>query len=108
MPKIKCPYCGNVETVLIVYGDPSYKLIRQEEEGKIHLGGCVVREDNPRRYCKNCQECFDSNHVTAFQIHNLHFFIGGYSGKSYNITINNEHSVELRAGLSRESARTVC
>ena len=51
MPKIKCPYCGNVETVPIIYGYPSYDLFRKEEEGKVHLGGCVIREDNPRRYC---------------------------------------------------------
>jgi len=46
------------QLIKIVYGKPSPKLMQSAEEGKVHLGGCKLGEDAPRKYCVKCQKSF--------------------------------------------------
>ena len=46
------------QLIKIVYGKPSPKLMQLAEEGKVHLGGCMLGEDAPRAYCVKCQKSF--------------------------------------------------
>ncbi len=53
----KCPQCGSPRIAMIMYGLPDFsseKLKKDVEEGRIVLGGCIVRPDNPRWQCKGC------------------------------------------------------
>ena len=51
----QCPKCGSKNSVKIVYGMPSYELFQEAEVGKVKLGGCVIIEDNPEYFCKDCE-----------------------------------------------------
>jgi len=96
MPRIQCPYCGSSPVIPIVYGYPSFQLFQQAEEGKVKLGGCEVREDNPKKFCASCERTFDTVRLTFVQVHRLHFFIGGFMGTSYDLSIQqipNYHSL---------------
>ncbi|MDP7418914.1 MAG: hypothetical protein QF483_03425 [Gammaproteobacteria bacterium] len=50
----KCPECGSLSTVPILYGYPMEGAMEAARQGKIKLGGCIVRDDNPRKQCKAC------------------------------------------------------
>ena len=52
--KQKCPSCNSNNVVTIVYGMPSSELEEQAQRGEIILGGCVVTENDPELYCKDC------------------------------------------------------
>ena len=54
-----CPKCGNPDVVPIVYGEPGLKLIDEERQGKLFLGGCVVGDHDPQKHCKACGIEFD-------------------------------------------------
>ena len=52
----ECENCGEMMSP-IVYGYPSISTIRDVKRGKIALGGCIIRGDNPRWVCPdNCAE----------------------------------------------------
>ena len=55
MKKSECPKCGSSNVIKIIYGLPSYELFQDAEKGKVKLGGCIIREDNPNWYCKDCE-----------------------------------------------------
>ncbi|MBI1883479.1 MAG: hypothetical protein HYS08_04645 [Chlamydiae bacterium] len=56
-PMPACPVCGSSENVVrIVYGYPSEKLMKEADEGKVKLGGCVIGGADPRFYCKKCDK----------------------------------------------------
>jgi hypothetical protein len=40
--------------VPILYGYPMEGAMEAARQGKIKLGGCIVRDDNPRKQCKAC------------------------------------------------------
>ncbi len=50
----RCPACGSVNAVRIVYGFPTQADEKQAEEGKIRLGGDRVSEDAPDCRCRDC------------------------------------------------------
>jgi len=50
-PRI-CPNCKSSSVVPIAYGLPGLELAREEEQGKVVLGGCEVMEE--RWACKSC------------------------------------------------------
>tara|TARA_Y100001960_G_C14410237_1_gene697799 strand:+ start:42 stop:320 length:279 start_codon:yes stop_codon:yes gene_type:complete len=50
-----CPKCKSSKIISIVYGMPASDLAKDEEEGKVILGGCVIREDAPDYHCKDCE-----------------------------------------------------
>ena len=53
--KNKCPKCGSLNTVRIVYGYPSEQGILAAEKGEIILGGCCVTFSEPEFHCKDCE-----------------------------------------------------
>jgi hypothetical protein len=52
----KCPVCGSNEIARILYGMPAFneQLIEELRIGKVTLGGCIVKPDNPLWICLNC------------------------------------------------------
>jgi hypothetical protein len=54
--KERCPECGAVEVVPIVYGYPAAdsELMRAAQAGEVVLGGCVIEDDQPYWRCRNC------------------------------------------------------
>lgn len=52
--KLQCPKCKSKKVIPIVYGLPTYETFKSSEEGKIELGGCIVRNNNPNYFCKGC------------------------------------------------------
>jgi hypothetical protein len=51
----KKPTCigGHTDHIIpIVYGLPTEKTMTKAEKGLVHLGGCIVSEDDPKYYCK--------------------------------------------------------
>jgi len=52
--EIRCPQCGSVEVIEIVYGYPTEETFERAEAGEVRLGGCVVGYCDPNKYCKDC------------------------------------------------------
>ena len=52
----RCPRCGAMKRLKIIYGLPGSDLIRDSEHGKVALGGCLVDPSNPRWKCAVCGE----------------------------------------------------
>jgi hypothetical protein len=50
----RCPQCGAEAVRPIVYGYPAPEATRQEDQGEIILGGCVIFEEAPTWRCKRC------------------------------------------------------
>ncbi len=44
----KCPECGSLRVVKIVYGYPAPETFHEAENGKIALGGCCITGDDPK------------------------------------------------------------
>ena len=44
-----CPMCGSERVAPILYGLPA-----NEPDEMVHLGGCIISEDNPSWHCKAC------------------------------------------------------
>ncbi len=38
-----------------MYGYPGPGAVQDSEEGKVHLGGCIVDINNPKWHCKDCE-----------------------------------------------------
>ena len=49
-----CPSCGASTFLPIEYGLPGPDLIKEAEEGRVELGGCVIEEGSPRWSCEVC------------------------------------------------------
>ena len=47
-----CPKGHSDQIIPIVYGYPGPKLMREANECKVKLGGCIVQESDPKWYCK--------------------------------------------------------
>lgn len=55
----KCPKCGSFSTIPYVYGllsEDAHK--KRSEKGEYIWGGCVIYNDRPLDYCKDCKESF--------------------------------------------------
>ena len=50
-----CPQCDSRNIVPIIYGMPGIELQELEMMGKVHLGGCGIREEGPDRHCNDCE-----------------------------------------------------
>jgi hypothetical protein len=53
--KYICPQCRGKSGVNIVYGYPGFDLRERSERGEVHIGGCVLTEDQPDRHCTSCE-----------------------------------------------------
>lgn len=53
--EIKCPKCKSINTIPIGYGYPGPQMQKEAKKGNLKLGGCVIREDNPDGFCKDCK-----------------------------------------------------
>ena len=60
----KCPDCGSIDVLPILYGFPGEKMREDAFEGKILLGGCVITENHPDRHCNSCE--YDWNKKTKY------------------------------------------
>lgn len=49
-----CPSCGSERIVPVAYGFPGPGMSEDAARGKIILGGCIIREDNPAWGCRDC------------------------------------------------------
>jgi|CXWL01.1.fsa_nt_gi predicted RNA-binding Zn-ribbon protein involved in translation (DUF1610 family) len=52
--RLRCPACGGGRVVPICYGLPGPEMMEEARAGKIWLGGCEVRADNPSWHCPAC------------------------------------------------------
>lgn len=59
LPNPTCPNCGSSHVIPILYGYPS----ELGDETKYKIGGCMLREDNPEWYCKDCESEWQTNHA---------------------------------------------
>ena len=50
----KCPNCGSVKVVRILYGMPSHETFEAAERGEIALGGCCISDRDPTWRCLEC------------------------------------------------------
>ena len=51
---VRCPQCGMDGVIPILYGMPAAMTIAAEQEGKLKLGGIMMREDSPDWHCIDC------------------------------------------------------
>lgn len=51
-----CPVCKSKSIAKFLYGMPifSKKLIKDELEGRIVIGGCCISNDSPKYRCNKC------------------------------------------------------
>lgn len=90
MPSIKCPFCGKRHTIPIQYGMPTHEAFLDEQSGKIKLGGCIITDSNPSRYCKDCHKSFGKGFELFGIIEKVFFFIGGFLGDNHFVDISLE------------------
>ena len=79
----RCPKCGSLKAIKILYGMPTHEAILMAEEGKIKLGGCCITGNDPEYYCKDCENEWDRQ--TAIdnvynEIRGIKASVGGYFG----------------------------
>lgn len=89
MSKKKCPACGATDTIVILYGMPTYEAFEASERGEIVLGGCIVLAANPDRHCKICGQDFGGRDLFhLLEMTSFEFSVGGYFGTSHFVFIN--------------------
>ena len=54
----RCPACGALAMVRILYGRPSRQGFEAAERGEVVLGGCVVSRESPLFACTACHARF--------------------------------------------------
>jgi isocitrate lyase len=47
--------CKSNEVIDIVYGYPTQETLQSWFKKEVELGGCIVRNENPRHKCKKCE-----------------------------------------------------
>lgn len=52
----RCPKCGAVAGVRILYGYPTEEAFLAEQRGELVLGGCMMEADGPTHACIECGE----------------------------------------------------
>ena len=50
-----CPKCKSNKIIPIMYGMPTHEAFEEAEKGNIKMGGCMIREAMPDRYCTSCK-----------------------------------------------------
>lgn len=87
----KCPKCGSLNTIKILYGMPTQETFLMAEDGKVKLGGCCVTDMDSEYYCKDCENEWDRQ--TAIDkayndIIGIRASVGGYFAGYYEVDIN--------------------
>ena len=86
---MQCPQCLSTSVARILYGLPAFtpELEEQLEKGEVHLGGCVISDDDPEYHCNGCGHEFyiEMSNSTQYAPDSFEAFIGGYMGESYSI-----------------------
>lgn len=86
----KCFTCGSLDVAKIIYGYPTTEAFKEQEEGKIKLGGCVISEDSPQYHCNKCGESWTVDEATdaAYnKVIGLRASVGGYFEGYYDVMI---------------------
>ena len=87
----RCPKCGSLNTIKILYGMPTHEAFLLSEEGKIKLGGCCITDLDPEYFCKDCENEWDRqdaiNHAYQ-EIKGIKASVGGYFGGYYEVKID--------------------
>ena len=89
----KCPRCGSLSVIKIIYGMPTHDAFLMAEEGKIKLGGCCITDLDPEYYCKDCENEWDrqtSVDKAYNEIIGVKASVGGYFGGYYELDIDFE------------------
>jgi hypothetical protein len=72
--QMNCPQCKKSNSIPIVYGKPTRETIEKAKRNEVKLGGCMLVDDSPNRYCQNCQQSWidktDPNWIEAQSIIN--------------------------------------
>jgi hypothetical protein len=55
----RCPRCGQLGALPVVYGLPDGGAMDLAAEGKLILGGCVLGTDDPDLLCQACAQGAD-------------------------------------------------
>jgi hypothetical protein len=50
----RCPDCGSIEVVPIVYGNMRHRAMDLALQGRLHLGSTLISRDPPIWHCKGC------------------------------------------------------
>ncbi|MBP5312370.1 MAG: hypothetical protein J6112_06015 [Clostridia bacterium] len=115
---MKCPKCGSKDIIPILYGMPSYEVLKEVDEGKLKLGGCVISGTEPRYYCQSCKKnrCYPPYLFKRFSqpedlrkaVTELRFGIGGFFGGNKEITIvKHENSAAMRVTCNDHRDRLI-
>ena len=65
---VVCDKCGSEEIAEISYGLPGWVIVDEPidmriqalfEERRIVLGGCVIKDDSSKYFCRKCRNKFD-------------------------------------------------
>jgi len=63
---VKCPKCGSLKVVRIIYGKSNYKISLEEEAGKIILVGRTITANDPHWGCIDCKAEIFNRKFRAF------------------------------------------
>lgn len=96
MAKKKCPACGSLNTVKIIYGLPTPETIEAVYRGECVIGGCCVSDIDPKRHCKSCGQEFGGGRLyPLFEMTSFEFYVGGYFGPSHHLYIDGKRKNKL-------------
>ena len=87
----KCFTCGSLDVAKIIYGYPTVEAFKEQEEGKIKLGGCLISEDSPQYHCNKCGEKWTADEAidAAYkEVIGLKASVGGYFEGYYDVMIS--------------------
>src|SRR5690554_2209688 len=110
----KCPKCGSLNVIKIMYGMPTNEAFLMAEEGKIKLGGCCITDSDPEYFCKDCENEWDRqnaiNHVYQ-QIKGIKASVGGHFDGYYEVEMDFESRKltwsHLGAGTEEHYEKTI-
>lgn len=89
----RCPKCGSLNVIKILYGMPSHEAFILSEEGKIKLGGCCITGSDPEYFCKGCENEWNRQDAIDHaynQIKGIKSSVGGYFGGYFEVEIDFE------------------
>ncbi|WP_051188615.1 hypothetical protein [Proteocatella sphenisci] len=90
----KCPRCGSLNVIKIIYGMQTHDAFLMTEEGKIKLGSCCITDSEPEYYCKDCENEW-GRQISIDKAYNeiirIKTSVGGYFGGYFEVDIDYEN-----------------